>query len=48
LPINAPEDILPGVMLHYDVPDLVKALGSRLTLTNPLPGNVNSSAVAAQ
>jgi cephalosporin-C deacetylase-like acetyl esterase len=47
LPINAPEDILPGVMLHYDVPDLVRALGPRLTLTNPLPGNVNSSQASA-
>jgi dienelactone hydrolase len=47
LPIDAPEDILPGVLLHYDVPDLVKALGSRLTLTNPLPGNARDPQVSA-
>jgi cephalosporin-C deacetylase-like acetyl esterase len=32
MPIGAPEDILPGVLLHYDVGDLVKGLGSRVTL----------------
>lgn len=47
LPINAPEDILPGVLLRYDVPDLVRALGPRLTLTNPLPGNVNPAQASA-
>jgi cephalosporin-C deacetylase-like acetyl esterase len=41
MPIDASEDILPGVLLHYDIPDLVKALGSRLTFTNPLPGTAN-------
>jgi cephalosporin-C deacetylase-like acetyl esterase len=41
MPIGAPEDILPGVLLHYDIPDLVKALGPRLTLTNPQPGAAN-------
>jgi hypothetical protein len=41
MPIDAPEDILPGVLLHYDIPDLIKALGSRLTFTNPLPGTAN-------
>jgi hypothetical protein len=44
MPIGAPEDILPGVLLHYDIPDLTKALGSRLTLTDPLPGTANLSA----
>jgi cephalosporin-C deacetylase-like acetyl esterase len=41
MPIDAPEDILPGVLLHYDIPDLIKALGPRLTFTNPLPGTAN-------
>ena len=31
MPIDAPEDILPGVLLHYDIPDLVRTLGPRLT-----------------
>jgi hypothetical protein len=41
MPIDAPEDILPGVLLHYDIPDIIKALGPRLTFTNPLPGTAN-------
>jgi cephalosporin-C deacetylase-like acetyl esterase len=41
MPIDAPEDILPGVLLHYDIPDIVKSLGSRLTFTNPLPGTAS-------
>jgi hypothetical protein len=41
MPIDAPEDILPGVLLHYDIPDLIQTLGPRLTLTNPLPGTAN-------
>ena len=28
LPTGAPEDVIPGVLLHYDIPDLVRALGS--------------------
>jgi cephalosporin-C deacetylase-like acetyl esterase len=47
MPIDAPEDILPGVLLHYDIPDLTKALGPRLTLTDPLPGTANLSTSAA-
>jgi cephalosporin-C deacetylase-like acetyl esterase len=43
MPVGAPEDILPGVLLHYDIPDLTKTLGSRLTFTNPLPGTANLS-----
>ncbi len=35
MPVDAPEDILPGVLLHYDVPDLVRTLGSRATVTIP-------------
>jgi hypothetical protein len=30
LPTGAPEDILPGVVRRYDIPDLAKALGPRL------------------
>lgn len=33
MPIDAPQDILPGVVRHYDLPELQRALGSRLTLT---------------
>jgi dienelactone hydrolase len=39
LPIGAPEDIVPGVALHYDLPDLARALGPRLTATDPLQGS---------
>ena len=38
LPIGAPEDIIPGVLLHYDIPDLVRGLGPRLKETDPLKG----------
>ena len=38
MPIGAPEDILPGVVLHYDIPDLTKALVARLTFNYPLQG----------
>jgi cephalosporin-C deacetylase-like acetyl esterase len=37
MPIDAPEDILPGVLLHYDIPDLIQSLGPRLTLTKTRP-----------
>jgi cephalosporin-C deacetylase-like acetyl esterase len=37
MPVDAPEDILPGVLLHYDIPDLVQTLGPRLTLTKTQP-----------
>ncbi|MGD0444012.1 MAG: acetylxylan esterase [Edaphobacter sp.] len=47
MPIGAPEDILPGVLLHYDIPDLVKALGPRVTVTDPLPGTANLSAATS-
>ena len=36
--LNAPEDILPGVLLRYDLPDLTKSLGPRLTFNDPLQG----------
>jgi cephalosporin-C deacetylase-like acetyl esterase len=32
MPRDAPEDILPGVLLHYDVPDLTRVLGLRVTV----------------
>jgi cephalosporin-C deacetylase-like acetyl esterase len=38
MPIGAPEDIIPGVLLHYDIPDLVRSLGARLTETDLLQG----------
>lgn len=38
LPNDAPQDILPGVLRHYDIPDLVHALGPRLTLRNSPSG----------
>jgi hypothetical protein len=41
MPLDAPQDILPAVLLHYDIPDLKRALGKRLTFNNPLPGTAN-------
>jgi hypothetical protein len=38
LPTGAPEDILPSVLLRYDIPNLVQSLGTRLTKTAPLQG----------
>ena len=38
MPIGAPEDVIPGVLLHYDIPDLVRALGTRVTISDPLKG----------
>jgi len=32
IPHDAPQDILPGVLLHYDTPDLIRALGPRVTI----------------
>jgi hypothetical protein len=46
LPTGAPEDILPGVLLQYDIPDLVHLLGARLTETNPLNGSEDLSQVS--
>ena len=45
MPIDAPEDILPGVLRHYDIPDLTRALGPRLTFTDPLPGTSDLSSI---
>ena len=44
MPVGAPEDILPGVLLQYDLPDLVKALGSRVTVNDPVSGTDDLSA----
>jgi cephalosporin-C deacetylase-like acetyl esterase len=38
LPTGAPEDVLPGLLLRYDIPDLARTLGTRLTETSPLQG----------
>jgi hypothetical protein len=34
MPVDAPQDELPGVLLKYDVPDLVRVLGERVTATD--------------
>jgi hypothetical protein len=39
LPTGAPEDVVPRVMLRYDIPDLEQTLGTRLTKTTPLQGS---------
>jgi cephalosporin-C deacetylase-like acetyl esterase len=41
MPLDAPQDILPGVLLKYDIPDLVRVLGPRLTASDWLPGTAN-------
>jgi len=38
VPVGAPEDVIPGVLLHYDIPDLVRGLGPRVTVSDPLNG----------
>jgi hypothetical protein len=42
--VDAPQDILPGVLLKYDIPDLVRVLGDRVTVRDPLPGTADLSA----
>jgi hypothetical protein len=32
LPLDAPQDILPGVLRHYDIPDLLHVLGNSVTV----------------
>jgi hypothetical protein len=44
MPLDAPQDILPGVLLKYDIPDLVRVLGPRLTATDWLHGSANLAA----
>jgi cephalosporin-C deacetylase-like acetyl esterase len=39
VPTGAPEDVIPGVLLRYDIPDLVRALGVRLKESDPLGGS---------
>jgi cephalosporin-C deacetylase-like acetyl esterase len=43
LPIGAAEDVLPSGLLHYDLPDLKRVLGSRLTATEGLDGTQDLS-----
>jgi cephalosporin-C deacetylase-like acetyl esterase len=43
MPVDAPQDILPGVLLKYDVPDLVRVLGDRVTATDWLAGSADLS-----
>src|SRR3984885_2764681 len=38
LPMGAAEDVIPGVVLRYDIPDLTKALGSPLSESDALQG----------
>jgi cephalosporin-C deacetylase-like acetyl esterase len=38
MPVDAAEDVLPSVLVHYDLPDLKRALGTRLTATDWLEG----------
>lgn len=43
MPVGAPEDVIPGVLRHYDIPDLVHVLGARLTETDALSGTADLS-----
>jgi cephalosporin-C deacetylase-like acetyl esterase len=43
MPVGAPEDVIPGVLRRYDIPDLVHALGARLTERDVLPGTADLS-----
>ncbi|MGH9605528.1 MAG: acetylxylan esterase [Terracidiphilus sp.] len=43
IPTGAPEDVIPGVLRYYDIPDLTHVLSSRLTETDPLPGTADLS-----
>ncbi len=46
LPTGAPEDVIPGVLLHYDIPDLMRALGTRIKESAPLSGTGDLSQVS--
>ena len=46
MPLHSPEDILPGVLLHYDIPDLTRVLGDRLSISQSLAGSDDLSPVA--
>jgi len=39
MPVGAPEDILPGVVRRYDLPELRRSLGTRVTETHLLDGS---------
>ena len=41
MPLDAPQDVLPGVLLKYDIPDLARVLGARVTATDWLAGTAN-------
>jgi cephalosporin-C deacetylase-like acetyl esterase len=41
MPIGAPEDVIPGVLRRYDIPDLARVLGGRLTEKDALPGSAD-------
>jgi hypothetical protein len=43
MPLDAPQDILPGVLLKYDISDLLRVLGPRLTASDWLPGTADLS-----
>ena len=43
LPIGAPEDVIPGVLRRYDIPDLAHVLGARLTERDALAGTADLS-----
>lgn len=43
MPVGAPEDVIPGVLRYYDIPDLTHVLGARLTETRPLSGAADLS-----
>jgi dienelactone hydrolase len=38
MPIGAPEDVVPGVLADYDIPDIVQALGPRADIRDPRSG----------
>jgi cephalosporin-C deacetylase-like acetyl esterase len=46
MPLDAPQDVLPGVLMKYDVPDLVRVLGDRVTAADWLAGTANLGWVA--
>jgi cephalosporin-C deacetylase-like acetyl esterase len=43
LPVGAPEDVIPGVLRRYDIPDLVRVLGARLAEKDLLAGTADLS-----
>lgn len=38
---NVSESLLPGALLHFDLPDVVAALGTRVTVTDPIGADGN-------